>query len=115
MAWLLVCVLGFASCESSAPVLEKTEALPTAETPSLAMRYSVSQVSEARTTHNVDQRAMTIEGVLSVGVAGNSNEDAWIQIQCADSSAVSRARAALGDSLAGIPIHFSLSDSIKAQ
>ncbi len=109
MAWLIVCVLGFAGCESSVPVLEKTD------NPPIAMRYSVSQVSEARTTHNVDQRAMTIEGVLSVGVAGNSNEDAWIQIQCMDSTAVSRARAALGDSLAGIPIHFSLSDSIQAQ
>ncbi len=102
-------MLGSSGCESSEPVLDPTE------NPPLVMRYSVSQVSEARTAHNVDQRAMQIEGVLSVGVAGNSNEDAWIQIQCKDSTAVSRARAVLGDSLAGIPIHFSLSDSIKAQ
>ena len=79
------------------------------------MPYSVSEVSQIRSTHNVDRRAMAIEGVLSVGVTGNSNDDAWIQIQCLDSLAIERAKEELGDSLAGVPIKFTISDTIRAQ
>lgn len=95
-------------CESSEPIIEHPESSP-------IMPYSVSEVTQVRSVHNVDQRAMAIEGVLSVGVTGNSNDDAWIQIQCQDSVAVERVRSELGDSLAGVPIKFKISDTIRAQ
>ncbi len=97
------------ACETSAPTLDPPDP------PQPAMTYSVPEVSKVRTQHNVDQRAMSIAGVLSVGIAGASNDDAWIQIQCKDTEAISRARTELGDSLAGVPIKFTLSDTIRAQ
>lgn len=96
-------------CETQAPDPQNIDP------PQSAMTYSASEVAKIRNQHNVDQRAMAIDGVLSVGVAGTSNEDAWIQIQCKDLEAISNARSELGDSLAGVPIKFSLTDSIRAQ
>ena len=96
-------------CESSEPIIDHLE------TPQPTMSYSVSEVSQIRSQHNLDQRARAIDGVLSVGVSGKSNDDAWIQILCKDAQAIEKARAELGDSLAGVPIHFSLSDTIRAQ
>ncbi len=106
---VLACSLTIMSCETSEQIIEQPE------TPLPVMTYSVSEVSEIRKSHNVDQQAMAVEGVLSVGVSGNSNDDAWIAIQCKDAKAVENVRAVLGDSLAGVPIHFSLSDTIRAQ
>ncbi len=102
----VACLIG--GCETSEPVINHLETPP-------VMTYSVSEVSEIRTQHKIDQRALAIEGVLSVGVSGKSNDDAWIQILCKDAHALEKARPALGDSLDGVPIHFSLSDTIRAQ
>lgn len=106
---LLAGLLLHTGCESRAPYPK------TLEPPQSAMTYSASEVAKIRNQHNVDQRAMAIDGVLSVGVAGTSSEDAWIHIQCKDLEAISKARSELGDSLAGVPIKFSLTDSIRAQ
>lgn len=107
--FLLIGALLIWGCETSEPIIEQHKILLP------AMTYSASEVSQIRTQHNVDQRAMSIEGVLSIGTSGKSNDDAWIQIMCKDAKAIEKARAELGDSLAGVPIHFALSDSIRAQ
>ena len=106
---ILAAVLFMWGCETSEPIIDHPE------TPLQAMTYSVSEVSQIRAQHNVDQRAMSIDGVLSVGVTGKSNDDAWIQILCKDTQTIEKARKTLGDSLAGVPIRFSLSDTIRAQ
>lgn len=79
------------------------------------MSFSVSEVSQIRSEHNVDERVMPIDGVISVGITGKSNDDAWIQVQCKDNIALEKARTELGDSLAGVPIQFTLAEPFKAQ
>jgi len=106
---LFVSLLMTWSCETGKPLPDQPES------PQPVMSYSVSEVAQIRTRHNLDQRAMSIEGVLSVGVAGNSDDDAWFQIQCKDAETIAMARSELGDSLAGVPIHFTISDTIRAQ
>ncbi len=105
----LLCILLIAGCETSEPIIEN------ADTPLPVMPYSVSEVSQIRTAHNVDERALGIEGVISVGISGKSNDDAWIEILCKDTTVIAQVKAELGDSLAGIPINFSISDAIQAQ
>ncbi len=106
---LLAGLLMNPACETPSPTLDQPEDQET------AMTYSVAEVSQVRTQHNVDQRAMAIDGVMSVGISGAGNDDAWIQIQCKDVEAISKARSELGDSLAGVPIKFTLTDTIRAQ
>ena len=79
------------------------------------MSFSVSEVSQIRSDHNVDQRVMPIDGVLSVGITGKSNDDAWIQVQCKDTEALEKARTELGDSLAGVPVQYTLAEPFEAQ
>ena len=113
----LLFFVGLTACEESAsnfeePVLADLEETTSADT---IMAHTIAQVKEARQQSGIDQRAMSIEGVLSVGTAGNSNDDAWIQILVKDDSAAQRARGVLGDSLNGVPIKFAFSDTIRAQ
>ncbi len=96
-------------CETSEPIIDHLESTQP------AMPYSVAEVSDIRTAHNVDQRAMAIDGVISVGISGKSNDDAWIEILCRDTTVIADVKAELGDSLAGVPINFSISDPIQAQ
>ena len=83
--------------------------------PDTIMKHTVTQVKEARHQSGIDQRAMAIEGVLSVGISGNDNDDAWIQILVKDDTSAQRANEILGDTLNGIPIKYAYSDTIRAQ
>jgi len=77
-----------------------------------ALRFTVDQVNAAR-AGGFDDRAMRIQGVVGVGTGGRSNNDAWVSIMCADPAAVTRARAALGDALQGIPIRYEVTGVIR--
>ncbi len=114
LKWVVACCVLFLSCETSEPIIESPGLSPST-TIQPTMSFSVSEVTKIRSEHNVDQRVMPIEGVLSVGIAGKSNDDAWIQVQCKDTVAVEKARTELGDSLAGVPIHFTLAEPFEAQ
>gem|GEM_PF-4813613 len=104
-------------CEESASQLDEpiVAELEQAILPDTIMTHTVSQVQEARQQSEIDKRAMAIEGVLSVGISGNSNEDAWIQIMVKDDTTAQQASKILGDTLNGIPIKFAYSDTIRAQ
>ena len=96
----------------SEPALAHSE--ETASTDTL-MAHTTAQVKEIRKQSGIDQRVMSIDGVLSVGTAGNNNDDAWIQILVKDDSVANHVRGIIGDSLEGVPIKFALSDTIRAQ
>lgn len=96
-------------CESTETAFEQPEM------EELEMNYTASEVSAIRNKMDLDKRVMAIDGVVSVGISGNSNEDAWIQILCKNDSVVQVVREAIGDSLDGVPIKFALSDTIHAQ
>ena len=83
--------------------------------PDTLMKHTAAQVKEVRQQSGIDQRAMAIDGVLSVGISGNSNDDAWLQITVKDDTTAQRASEILGDTLNGIPIKFAYSDTIRAQ
>jgi hypothetical protein len=96
-------------CESGETAFEQPEM------EELEMQYTASEVADIRNKADLDQRALALDGVISIGVTGNSNEDAWIQILCKSDSAITHARTVLGDSLDGVPIKFAVSDTIRAQ
>ena len=79
------------------------------------MTHTLAQVKEARQQSEIDKQAMAIEGVLSVGISGNSNDDAWIQVMVKDDTTAQHASKILGDTLNGIPIKYAYSDTIRAQ
>ena len=79
------------------------------------MAHTVAQVKEVRKQSGIDQRAMAIDGVLSVGTTGNGNEDAWIQILVKDDSVAERVRQNIGDTVDGVPVKIAYSDTIRAQ
>ena len=124
---LACCLVMGAGCDRDDAALEQEEPLApgaafeqdtTIRQPALqelTMGYTAAQVAEIRKKADLDARAMAIDGVLSVGVAGEGPDNAWIQILCLNDSAAARARAALGDSLDGVPIRYALSDTIRAQ
>ena len=104
-------------CEENAshldePLIDPTEQSILTDT---IMTHTVAQVQEARQQSGLDKRAMAIEGVVSVGISGNSNEDAWIQVLVKDDTSAQRASQILGDSLNGVPIKYNYSDTIRAQ
>ena len=79
---ILLFSFGIMACEESTtnfeePVLSSLEEITVPDT---IMAHTVAQVKEIRQQSGIDQRAMAIEGVLSVGTAGNGNDDAWIQV-----------------------------------
>ena len=108
--------LGLTACEESATDFEEPILSSMAETasPDTLMAFTVAQVKEIRQQSGIDQRAMAIEGVVSVGTSGNGNDDAWIQVLVKNDSAAERVRTALGDSLSGVPIKIAYSDTIRA-
>ena len=109
--------LGVVGCEDSTTTFEEPVLadLETSVQPDTIMAHTVAQVKTMRQQSGIDQRAMAIDGVISVGTSGNSNDDAWIQILVKDTLAAERARGVLGDSLEGIPIKFAYSDTVRAQ
>ena len=112
--WIVAVALAF--CLANGPGCDKDEAAfdqPALQ--ELEMTYTASEVSEIRKKADLDARALAIDGVLSVGVTGQSNEDAWLQIMCLNDSVAAHARTILGDSLDGVPIKFAISDTIRAQ
>ena len=101
---------------AAGPGCESTEtAFEQPEMEELEMSYTASEVSAIRNKMDLDNRVMAIDGVVSVGVTGNSNDDAWIQILCKNDSVAHLVREAIGDSLDGVPIKFALSDTMRAQ
>lgn len=109
IAALILGLAGGPGCESTETAFEQPEM------EKLEMSYSASEVSAIRNKMDLDNRVMAIDGVVSVGVSGNSNDDAWIQILCKNDSVVQRVRETIGDSLDGVPIKFALSDTMRAQ
>lgn len=112
---LITCFL--IGCEESASLPDEpiVNSIEQSVLPDTIMTHTVAQVKEARQQSEIDKRAMAIDGVLSVGISGNTNEDAWIQIIVKDDTTALRASEILGDSLSGIPIKFAYSDTIRAQ
>lgn len=104
-------------CEESASQLDEPLVADIEQPvfPDTLMKHTAAQVKEARQKSGIDQQAMAIEGVLSVGISGNSNDDAWIQITVKNDTTAQRASEILGDTLNGIPIKFAFSDTIRAQ
>lgn len=114
---LLIIASIFLGCEESAshpdePIVAELEQPAILDT---LMTHTVAQVKEARQQSEIDQHAMAIDGVLSVGISGNNNEDAWIQVLVKDDTSALRASKILGDSLNGVPIKYAYSDTIRAQ
>ncbi len=104
------------SPDTDAAATAPLEAHPvTDSTADTTMAYTATHVKEVRAQTGIDERAMALEGVLSVGTSGASNDDAWIQILVKDDSAAENARRVLGDTLEGVPIKYALSDTIRAQ
>ena len=104
-------------CEESASQLDEPliAEIEQSVLPDTIMKHTMAQVKEARQQSGLDQRAMAIEGVLSVGISGNSNDDAWIQVLVKDDTTAQHASKVLGDSLNGIPIKYAYSDTVRAQ
>lgn len=79
------------------------------------MTYSVEEVKSLREAHNLDQRLMEVAGVASIGIGGNSAEDAWIQVNCERQDDIVGIQEALGEDLHTMPIKFAVSGKVVAQ
>ncbi|MEZ4699303.1 MAG: hypothetical protein R2834_03150 [Rhodothermales bacterium] len=100
---LSLCVVLSSGCKTGETSVSQPDAR--AERPT----YTAAEVAAIRKASDIDARAFAIPGVVSVGIAGTS-EDAWIQVLCQDDSLAIHAQQALGDELSGVPIRFDTTD-----
>ena len=77
--------------------------------------YTIDEIKTLREEHNLDKRLLEVPGVASIGIGGNSAEDAWIQVNCELEDDIVDIQEALGDDLQLLPIRFAVSGKVVAQ
>jgi hypothetical protein len=75
--------------------------------------FTALQVAAIRAQTGFDSLALAMPGVVSVGIAG-TEENAWIQVMCADDSLATQAHAALGGRVGGVPVRFGVAGTLQA-
>ena len=77
--------------------------------------YTTEQVKAVRAGTGFDEKAMRLNGVIGVGTGGNSPTESWISVLCTTEAARDSARQVLGTDVEGVPIHYRVTGTIRAQ
>lgn len=81
----------------------------------MADTHTRDEVKAVRKRSGFDDRAMQLDGVVGVGTGGNSGDDSWISVLCADEAACDSARQMLGEACEGVRIEYRATGVIRAQ